>query len=374
MNVLLVGMGNKKLLIDIHHNLVKANIKTDLLDPLEGYFIDSDEKKWLFGRTIVSKNFLKKNILLFLNYYRIFKFFKNNNRHYNVCNIHFMDMRYFFYKKKLFGLADRLVISIYGSDFYKYNKYSFFQKPFYNKAKCITFSNDSTMEAFDDFYKKQFHDKLHLSRFGLANVDLISKHFEKTRDHSVSKMFYNLPDDKIFVTIGYNTSPNNQHIHIIQELAKLNSDSKKKLFLILPMTYGGFVNHKEEVEELLKATGFSYRILTRFLNDEEIVHLRILSDIMIHLPIRDQLSASMLEYLYTGNYVITGQWLPYEILDKEDIYYKRIASIDELSTVVEDYLHNATSIKTDLIRNEKIILEFSSWDKIINKWIAAYNL
>jgi hypothetical protein len=374
MKVLLIGMGNKKLLLDIHHNLLKAKISAELLDPLEGYFIDSDEKKWIFGKTIISKNFFKKNILLYLNFSIIFKFFNKNNIHYDVCNIHFMDVRYFFYKKKLFALADKLVISIYGSDFYKYKKFSFFQKPFYQQAKRITFSNDSTLEAFDTFYQKQFHDKLHLSRFGISNVELIRKHFEDTRNSNLSKSYFNFPLNKTIITIGYHSNPVTQQIEIIHEIIKINEDLKKNIFLVLPMTYGGFVNYKEEVEKLLKTSGLHYIIITKFMDNEEIVHLRIASDIMIHLPLRDQLSATMLEYLYTGNYVITGQWLPYKILDKEGVYYKRIPSLGELSSVVEDYLNHIQSIKANLIRNEKIILDFSSWDIIIKKWLAAYNL
>jgi hypothetical protein len=95
---------------------------------------------------------------------------------------------------------------------------------------------------------------------------------------------------------------------------------------------------------------------------------------MIHLPISDQLSATMLEYLYTGNYLITGQWLPYEMLDKEGVYYKRITSFEELSSVIEYYFRDTQSIKEKLVSNESIILDFSSWDIIIKKWLAAYNL
>ncbi|MEI6852593.1 MAG: glycosyltransferase [Bacteroidota bacterium] len=374
MNVLLVGMSNRNFLPDLQHNLRKQNITADLIDLLEGYFIDSDGVQTHFGKKIVSKNFLTKNLQLYLNFSKAFTLLSKNKGAYDICNIHFMDVRYFFFKRKLAKLSQKLVISIYGSDFYKYRKFSFLQKPFYRKAKRITFSNDATLEAFDAFYQKQFHDKLHSSRFGLTNVDLISKHYEKTRDKTISKTYFNLPDDKIFITIGYNTSPNNQHTKIIAELNKLNDNLKQKIFLIFPMTYGGFADNKEEVEKLLIDSGFPHLILTDYLNTDAIIHLRIVSDILIHLPIRDQLSATMLEYMYTGSYVITGQWLPYDMLDKEEIFYKRIASFDELPSEIENYFSYTQSIKEKLVRNEPILLHFSSWDVIIKKWLAAYNL
>ena len=173
MNVLLVGMGNKKLLIDIHHNLVKEKITADLLDPLEGYFIDAAEKKWIFGKSIVSKNFFKKNILLFINFYKIFRYFRNQNIHYDVCNIHFLDPRYFFFKKRIYKLCNQLVVSVYGSDFYLFKKYDFFQKPFYKKAARITFANDKTRSSFDTYYNNKFSHKLNICRFGLSLLPLI---------------------------------------------------------------------------------------------------------------------------------------------------------------------------------------------------------
>jgi hypothetical protein len=374
MNILLVGMSNRNFLPDLQYNLRKQNFSVDLLDLLEGYFIASDSNKTVFGKKIVSKNFLKKNIQLYFNFRKAFKLLSKNHLPYDICNIHFMDVRYFFFKRKIFKVSDKLVVSIYGSDFYKYKKYSFLQKPFYNKAKRITFSNDSTLEVFDTFYQKQFHDKLHLGRFGISNVELIAKHFEESRDNNTGKSYFHFPVDKTIITIGYHSNPITQQVQIIHEILKIKEELKKMIFLVFPMAYGGFTDNIYKVESMMKDSGIPYSIIKNYLTSEEVINLRTSSDIMIHLPVSDQLSATMLEYLFTSNYVITGQWLPYEMLDKEGVYYKRISSFGELSGVVEDYLSNTQSIRKNLVNNEAVILDFSSWDIIIKKWLAAYNL
>lgn len=374
MNVLLVGMSNRNFLPDLQHNLRNQNITADLVDLLEGYFIDSDGVKTNFGKKIISKNFLKKNLQLYFNFCKAFSLLSKNKEAYDICNIHFMDVRYFFFKRKLARLSPKLVISIYGSDFYKYRKFSFLQKPFYQKAKRITFSNDTTLEAFDAFYQKQFHDKLHLGRFGITNIELIAKHFESNRDVSASKSYFHFPEDKTIITIGYHSNPITQQIQIIHQILQIKEELKKKIFLVFPMAYGGFTDNILKVESLMNDSGIPFSIIRNYLSSEEVIKLRTSSDIMIHLPVSDQLSATMLEYMYTGNYVITGQWLPYDMLDKEDIFYKRIASFDELPSEIENYFSDTQSIKEKLVRNEPILLNFSSWDVIIKKWLAAYNL
>jgi glycosyltransferase involved in cell wall biosynthesis len=373
MNVLLVGMGNKKLLIDIHHNLLKENIKADLLDPLEGYFINSDETKWAFGKTIVSKNFLKKNILLYLNFLKIFRFFKKNDCHYDVCNIHYTDVRYFFIRKRLFNISEKLVISVYGSDFNKYKKYDFFQKPFYKKAKRITLANEITKDHFDAYYKNKFSSKLSICRFGLSLIPLIKEAQSDALYKTNALKNFNFPEDKIIITIGYNSSPNNQQLKVIEEILKIDSELLKKIFLVFPMTYGGFANNIKDVESILVNTSIPYSIIRNFLNTQELVLLRIASDIMIQLPISDQLSATMCEYLYTRNWVITAKWLPYESIDQTGVKYDRIESFDQLTDRLEEILQNFTHFTSLTEQNPERIWDFSSWKQNINAWIDVYN-
>ncbi len=372
MNVLLVGMGNKKLLIDLHHNLVKEKITADLLDPLEGYFIDASEKKWIFGKTIVSKNFFKKNIQLFLNFYKIFRYFRNQNSHYDVCNIHFLDPRYFFFKKRIFKLCNQLVVSVYGSDFYLFKKYDFFQKPFYKTAARITFANDKTRSSFDDYYNNKFSHKLNICRFGLSLLPLIKDVQKDTLYKEKALSHFSFPDNKIIITIGYHSNPITQQVPIINELLKISNELKTNIFVVLPMAYGGFKENINKVDNLMKSSGISYCIIRDFLNIEDLLKLRIASDIMINLPTTDQLSATLCEYLFTKNWVITGAWLPYETIDQTGVHYHRIQGIDELSSQLTNVLEHFSDYQQLAEQNPDRIWHFSSWSHNITSWIEVY--
>ncbi len=373
MNVLLVGMSNRNFLPDLQQNLSTQNITADLLDLLEGYFIDSNLNKTVFGRKIQSKNFLKKNLQLFSNFRKAFILLSKRKVAYDICNIHFLDVRYYFFKRKLCKLADRLVISTYGTDFYKYSKYAFLQKPFYKKASRITFANELTKAAFDTFYQSGFSNKLAISRFGLSLLPLI-KEVQNSDDFTKkARTDFGFPHDKIIITIGYNSSPNNQHVKIIDELVKLTPELKNKIFLVFPMTYGGFTHYINEVKTLMDKTGIPYRTLKKYLSTEELISLRLSSDIMINLPVSDQLSATMCEYLYTRNWVITAKWLPYESIDQTGVNYDRIESFDQLTVRMEEILLNFAHFTSLTEQNPERIWNFSSWNHNINAWIDVYS-
>ena len=372
MNVLLVGMTNRNFLIDLQHNLPKEDINADLLDLLEGYFIKANGEKIVYGRKIVSKNFIKKNILLFMNFNRIFNYFMTQNIHYDVCNIHFLDPKYFFFKKQIAKIANRLVISMYGSDFYLYKKYDFFQKPLYRKAATLTFANDKTRKSFDEYYHHKFSDKFAICRFGLSLLPLIKNAEEDTSAKHTALRDFNFPTDKIIITIGINSSTNNQQLEVIDALTKIDEALKSNIFLVFPMTYGGFTNYCDDVDSAMAKTQIPYCILRNYLSTDELVSLRIASDLMINLPITDQLSATMCEYLFTKNWVITGAWLPYEPIDQTGVNYHRIQGIDELSSQLTDVLKHFSDYQQLAEQNPDRIWNFSSWSHNIISWIEVY--
>jgi hypothetical protein len=373
MNLLLVGMSNRNFLPDLQQNLLKQNFTADLLDLLEGYFIDSNQNKTLFGRKIATKNFLKKNLQLYFNFRKAFSLLRQRQTHYQVCNIHFLDVRYFFFIRKLLRLSDKLVVSTYGSDFYKYSKYAFLQKPFYKKASRITFSNVKTQDRFNAFYKNSYTEKLFNCRFGLSILEEMKNHLVDENSKILARQRFGFPENKIIITVGYHSNPITQQIPILTELFKIKEDLKKNIFLILPMAYGGFTNHISRVEGIMNDSQIPFKIIRDYLSSEDIIKLRLSSDIMINMPVSDQLSATMCEYLYARNWVITAKWLPYESIDQTEVNYDRLESFDQLSSRLEEILLNFTHFRILTESNPGKIWNFSSWDQNINAWIEVYN-
>ena len=106
---------------------------------------------------------------------------------------------------------------------------------------------------------------------------------------------------------------------------------KEQVVLVLHVSYG----RREEYLAILKqkvdsSINLSFILLEEFMNPDEIAKLRLVTDIMIHAPISDALSATMLEVLYAGNKVIAGGWLPFGILSRNQIVYHAFNDFEEL--------------------------------------------
>jgi glycosyltransferase involved in cell wall biosynthesis len=370
MNVLLVGIHNKIFLVDLRNHLIQQGFNVDLIDPQNGFMQKSGGDFLYFGKEQKSTGFLKKNYLLWRNFLQARKIFKNSSK-YDICNIHFLDIRYFFFKKFLKRIAHKLIVSTYGTDFYKYRKYSFLQKPFYRAASRITFSNEATRTQFNKFYQDQYSGKTAICTFGLSKISTIQKIKEEEAITDIKKLF-NIPDGKTAITVGYHANPITQQLKILACIQDLPSEIREQIHILFPLTYGGTSAYMDEIENYTKSIGVSYTMIKGFRSDDEISRLRLASDVMINLPKSDQLSATMMEYLLAGNYVITGQWLPYQAIDDLGVRYKRIQSFEELTPLLCQILTKPDISEEELLKNARLIWNFISWDIAIQQWLNVY--
>jgi hypothetical protein len=141
------------------------------------------------------------------------------------------------------------------------------------------------------------------------------------------------------------------------------------------MTYGQMENiTRHEVKTLLKVTSLNYRVVEDYLPIEELLALRFASDIFIHIQTRDQMASSMLEHLAAGSVVITGKWLPYELLEKLNVYFIQINKVDELKVTLLEVIQHLETHLEKCKKNRAIILNLISWGKNKYPWYEAYNL
>lgn len=372
--VLLVGMANKVFIPDLQRHLRDQGIAADALDLLLGTWTHCNGQVDVLGTSVTTKNFLIKNILLIKNLRAAKKAVQGRKQHYDICNIHFLDVKYFFFRRWIRTLAPHLIISTYGSDFYKYRKFRLLQLPLYKKARAITFTNRKTLVEFDHYHQERFNQKLRKCSFGLSNLPALMELISVVGFREKAKIHFGFPTDKIIITLGYHSNPIHQHEEMIDAISLLPDELKKRVFLVLPMAYGGFSQHIHNIEMRLIDSGMPYFILKEFLPTEEIIWFRAASDIMINVPLSDQFSATMQEYLIAKNIVITGAWLPYGALDDIGIVYHRISDMQKLSgelkTIVADFMQQALSVKN----NPQRIGQLSDWEENIKDWIDTYTL
>ena len=93
---------------------------------------------------------------------------------------------------------------------------------------------------------------------------------------------------------------------------------------------------------------------------------------MINTPISDQLSASMIEHLYAENIVITGNWLPYDIFDQNNIFLSKVSSVDGVGEKLVYVIKNYNKLKKKYKYNKELIYSLCSWENSIKKWKNMY--
>jgi glycosyltransferase involved in cell wall biosynthesis len=290
---------------------------------------------------------------------------------YDICHIHYLNIEYGYLYKQIINRCKKLVISIWGSDFYRSKWWE--KKIQYRVIKYaheITFTTKQMSEEFGKYFKKIDKDKLKARSFGLVILGIL-REIENISKKDYKKSF-NLSTDNIIVTCGNNAAKGNEHIKIIKSIKIVKHKLPDNILFLFPFTYGLNRKYFLEVKGLLDKSNLNYRILTDYLSDYEVAQLRKLSDIMIHLPISDQLSGSMQENLYTRNIVITGDWLPYKILEEKGIFMLKVSSMDEVGEKLLYSVNNLKNLKESCKGNSQIIWNLSSWDKNIDGWIQVY--
>jgi hypothetical protein len=246
--------------------------------------------------------------------------------------------------------------------------------PFYNRAAAITFANEELALNFNLFFENKYSDRIKICRIGLRLLDTLKNIKIKNPDLATLKTHLGIPIDKIVIVIGVNSDPNCQHLKIISEIKKINTSWFEKLILVVPMTYGKYYDNIQNVKKFLKNYPIHSIVLEHFLPDEEIAILRLVTDIMVHLPRFDQLSGAMQETLFAGNIVITGSWLPYQVFKDHGIQFLEIDALKRIPDILTTLLSDITRFKKLCSSNEQAIFHMSSWDSVILKWREIYRI
>ena len=171
---------------------------------------------------------------------------------------------------------------------------------------------------------------------------------------------------KKIVTIGYNAIPQQQHIKVIEALMNLPIEDRQNVHLIVPLTYGRKNSqYIKDVKSVLMKSHFSYTILEKFMNDDEVAQLCLATDYFINAQTTDAFSSTMIEHIYADSIVINADWLKYKSLINWGIKCFTFHEFDEIPQLI---FH----VKNENI-NRNIIKEYCGWNICMDKWKKIYN-
>jgi glycosyltransferase involved in cell wall biosynthesis len=220
-------------------------------------------------------------------------------------------------------------------------------------------------------FGREFAPKIRIAKFGSAmigemhglNLDSLRARFRQTM---------NIPDDRVIVCIGHNGFDENQHLDVLKAMSRLPHPVLRRFVIVLPMTYGPSSDYVRQVKESSRAFEPDVRMIEGFQDKNAILGLRAASDIMVHVPVSDALSAALLETIYAGNVAITGAWLPYGELRRRTVHFREVSSFSELPLALIAAVENLPQERERVTATKERIREVADYDIIINNWLAVY--
>ena len=363
--ILLIGNANSFLIIQLAKNLTDKNPNWQI-DILSDQKIVSEESPFYNSYCVDNShpNASKKIIKAFYVAIEMKKLLKDMEKKYDVIHILYVSASYRYFWNELKEKSSKIVLTVFGGDFYKSNWYmNILISKMAKESSLISATNPSTLDAFCTFFRVLDKNK-QLVRFGLNILDEI----DKVKSSDIVKWREShgiLPSEKI-VACGYNGSPNQNLLAILKSLKNSKTDLSS---VVLTLQLTEKTVHVDQVISALKESGFKFLLFRERLTDRELAVYRSSVDIMIQVQTSDSFSGAMQEHLYAGSTVITGSWLPYAVLDEKNTAFIKV---NEISEVGKEVCANLSSF-LDKSKNKEIIATLSKWTNTINDWSALYH-
>ena len=314
-----------------------------------------------FGAKIILKlRYFRRLIIPYINRETISQEFNKAD----IVNIHYVEKSYVQYSKELKKRSAKLIVTFWGSDFLRADR-ARRSKYIPLLTACDEISMvEGIQEKFKQYYK-QFEKKVRTSFFGLSQLDVIKK--VNVSDIQRFKSKYNLTNESIYITIGYNASPAQQHLLLIDKLIILSDVLKDKIHLFVPLTYIGDKNYINKIIEKLNESGIKYTAFTNFLDENELATLRKISNITLNIQKTDAFSGSISESIMADNIVLVGDWLPYTIYEEWAIKIFK-SNLDEYESKIIDILENFDFYFQQIQGNSEKVYNQLSWSAILPQW------
>jgi hypothetical protein len=242
------------------------------------------------------------------------------------------------------------------------------------RADVITVQSVEMREILLSKFGRELFPKIHCVPFPVNEqfYHLLDQTRNQPEHVEAVRRSLEAPKGRLLITIGHNGNPANNHLAIIEALTNLPTSVKSTALWVLPMAYQKDQSHIRECERKAAVAGLEFRIVQRYLDWQELAAFRIASDILIHLPVSDALSGTVLESVYAGNTVITGSWLPYSPFRKAGLPLITVENLAELPSCISKTLLRLDQLKREAVRARQRIREHFFAEATLLPWVEIY--
>lgn len=360
---------------DIRMQLLKSKLeelghRVDIFDMVNFELIENGKTKKILKKGTFFDKMLP--LVLLKRLIAAWKMYKLLNNDYDACHIFSLKRQNFWLIPKLKEKVKKIVVMVYGPSTFEFPTKRILFSSVYKYIDIITFSNPEFRERFNKIYNGKYEDKARLMMIPFKIFEQIDN-LMKTESSDLSRKKLGINDNLKSVLCSTSGMALENHIMLIDSITNI-IDNKDKFLFIFMLTYGGTPSYIDKIKNYIKEklANHLYIIFDKYLSNEDVARLRQATDIMINVRQKDQITGHLLETLYSGGIVITGDWLPYKMLDDWKIFYIKISSITEIPMTLDNIINNYDNYKQRAQNNKSILQSFLNEDNIVNDWIEIY--
>lgn len=345
---------------------------TIFTDKISAEILESYSANNVILRDCSNSDLIEKIKLGKLSYWRKVKSQISKTDCFDVIHIQFVNQRKLFLLKCLKQHYKKAVVTFWGSDLLRRSDKELMNMiPYLRMAHTITVGADGMKNYLSARFPEDIVKKTRVVHYGVNSLKAIN---EFNASLSETKEKWGVPNDRLVVTIGYNGSKQQNHLSIIKSISEISENIRRRLFVIIPVTYGLDEDYYQEIELALEKSEIDFRIRREYMGFCEIAELCFITDVFIHGQATDALSASVQEYLCAGKLLLNPTWIKYEELKEKSVYYWEYDGFDQLPQILTELVNRGVDscTKEKLENNRRIICEMSSWDRLKVDWMVMY--
>ncbi len=265
------------------------------------------------------------------------------------------------------------ILSYWGSDLLRVpTRQILATLPFLYSADSITVINKEMRQKLKKYMCRVKWRHIKCLDFGNSTLDKIDE-VSVQMSSEKCKEYLGLDSKKVIISVGYNAIREQQHLEMMREVVKLPKELIDKAFFLFHFGYGAKDDvYISQLTSFLHEKNVPYKIITEFMDKEDIAVLRLCTDIFLYGQTTDALSCSVIEHLYAGAILVKPVWLDYLELKKKGIKYYEYVRFNELSSLLAQLIYKKPSKINRGLKEHKILRNLSSWDRLSSKWLSLY--
>lgn len=287
-----------------------------------------------------------------------------SGRHFDYISIQYVRPELFFVLHDLKKHSSKLILTPWGSDVYRINKY--FKKlaqKIYDAADYVTGPDDRFTRDFTKIFNIPQQKIVHVD-LGVEAIEYIIDHKNLT-DANEAKHQLGV-EGKYVITCGYKAMSEHRHIEMIEAISQVRDRLPDNLVLFFPLTFPKDSAYVDLVKSKVDECGLSAVYFDHFMELPELYLLRQATDLFVHIQPTDASSGTLYEYILCEKKILNGAWLKYpEIEINGTKPYYLVDNLDNLGqSIVNAYKSEPIKINKQVLTD----LEKKQWKVVSKDW------